>query len=675
MVRLAVSATFTATPLERLFSFWAKQLGWSVETVFAPYGRLHESIVDPAGVLAHNSSGANLILLRWEDLGPDDAARGTNGRAAIADLLRQQYRVPLVLSLGPSLAAASEEFAQWVQLQVPDLLTPASVSAHYPVSRIFSEQGDRLGHVPYTEEFFAAWGTALFRRVHRLLSPPVKVIVTDADDTLWSGVCGEDGPTGIALTGVHRNLQERLQAQRAAGRLLALASKNNPEDLEAAFSAHPDFPLSLADFAARRVGWGEKSRSLEEMAGELSLGLNSFALIDDSSKECAAISASHPEVITLPLPADSAAWGEFLDHVWAFDQGPVTTEDRQRADSYRSVAAFEEARVSATSLDDFYRGLDLRVEFRPVLETELPRAAQLTQRTNQFNCTTIRRSEAELRSLIADGWTVSVARVTDRFGDYGLTGVVIARPADGGTYDVDTFLLSCRVLGRGVEHEIVRRLAEAAAAQGCPRLRIRFAPTAVNEPARQFLAQLPAAGDNDREAAVEALQGLRFSATPAVAPALPSPAGPKTPMTLFRDYARIAVSLRTPSQILDALRGHWTPPADAAQWTETERRLAQLWAELLRTPDIQPSSNFFDLGGHSLLAVLLLTRIQEVFGAEVSIDAVYDAGVTLASLAARIDAAHHTDLTEEEYAALVAEIESLSDEEVQALLNQPGGSS
>ena len=205
--------------------------------------------------------------------------------------------------------------------------------------------GDELGHFPYTPEFFAALATAIARKSTRS-APPYKVIALDCDETLWRGVCGEDGPQGIVpgraaagAAGVHGGAARR-------GMLLCLCSKNNEEDVLETFRAHPEMPLGLDDFVARRINWEPKSANLAELAAELSSGLDSFILVDDNPKECAEVAGG------LPRGADAAAAGEaeeipeFLEHVWAFDRAKVTEEDRRRAEMYAQQA--ERARLEAS---------------------------------------------------------------------------------------------------------------------------------------------------------------------------------------------------------------------------------------------------------------------------------------------------------------------------------------
>ena len=530
---------------------------------------------------------------------------------------------------------------------------------------------------------YAALATMIIRRAHTLAMPPYKVIAVDLDNTLWRGICGEDGPAGVVLDAPRRRLHEFLLEQRNAGMLLAIASKNNFEDVEETFAAHPEFPLRLEHFAAWRIDWNPKSVNLASLAAELNVGLDTFIFLDDNPKECAEVASSAPEVLSIALPANLEELPEFLAHIWAFDHPKVTEEDRRRAMMIGRSLEFSRAARSAASLDEFIASLNLRVDVQPLDPERLPRAAQLTQRTNQFNTTTIRRTEAELAALAAQpGARIFTAEVSDRFGEYGLTGLAIVFTRLNELY-VDSLLLSCRVLGRGVEHRILARLAEMALDEGVYTVTVPFVPTAKNAPARAFLDSIPFGAcyeDNGgfvyRFPAVE-LQTLRWAPS-AAAPAVPErPATPAPAVRSFAGYADIAAALRRPAQILDAVRREAAAGREAPQAgtfsSETEERLAKIWSELLQKPVTDPAANFFDLGGHSLLAVLLLMRIREEFGVELSVDEVYSASLTLGSLAAAIEARQLGAADPEEYQALLAEIENLSDEEVRALLERELG--
>ncbi len=665
---IAISATFTAEAIQPGLAFWAGELGIEHEIRFAGYNQLFQELLDPAGLFARNHGGFNVALVRlkdWRQAGILDEARrlvaAVRGAAAA-------FSAPLILALCPP---AEEEAERIVREGVADLpavhtISPADVESLYPVAEIYDPHANELGHLPYTPEFFVALATAIARRMHAIRSAPYKVVALDCDETLWSGICGEDGPAGVTLDPPRRELQEFMAERRRGGMLLALCSKNNEEDVVETFRAHPEMPLRFEDFAARRINWESKSANLAALAEELELGLDSFILVDDNPKECTEAQAGAPEVLALALPADPAAIPEFLRHVWAFDRARVTDEDRRRAELYQQRAERVRAERSAANLEEFLASLRLEIEIAPMQASQIARVAQLTQRTNQMNATLVRRTEAEVQALDAE---VLVVDVKDRFGSYGLTGVVIFR-CGSGALTVDTFLLSCRVLGRGVEHRIVARLGEIALERGLSRVEIPFVPGQRNRPAALFLE------------AIGAGKGLPAEAAAAVRYSVGQPSPPDSHASdSSRDreegagaqrvnYVKIATELRDPSAILERIRAATRKPAHAASEpprTPLERELAELWAGLLNVPAVGVHDNFFELGGHSLLAVQLLSRVRQVHGIELSLEVVYSGEFTVAELAKAVEL-KEIEQSGADYQDLLRELEGLSDEEVRALL-------
>lgn len=687
--RFAVAATFTAEPLERPLLFWGDQLGGEFEVRFAPYNQVLQTLLNPGGEFRANTKGLNVILARVEDL-------GTNGQAEkaaheLVSTIREaapSLACPLVVALCPPNPECTKS-AEWLEShrKVEELLASAvreTRGAHYlpdsevrrlyPVADYYDSQGDQIGKIPYTEAYYCALATTLVRLCHALHRPPFKVIAVDCDNTLWKGICGEDGPEGVEIDPPRQALQEFLRNQWESGALLCMVSKNNEQDVLDTFAAHPSMPLQLSHFVSNRINWEPKADNLRSLAEELSLGLDSFIFLDDNPKECAEVAEGAPEVLALPLPERIEETPRFLNHVWAFDRPVVTEEDRQRNASYAQTLEFGREVKRARNLEEFVAGLNLQVRIEPVSASVLPRAAQLTQRTNQFNCTTIRRTEQELQALMRDGYECWTVEVADRFGEYGITGLVITHRADD-ALRVDTFLLSCRVLGRSVEHHIMRWLGEKAAAEGFSAVVVPFIPTRKNSPARQFLDAIaesaPASTQDGFEFRFDAarLKELRYqapkkSAAPAIEDAPAPVAAPKRSV----DYERIARDYSTVDRIVAAVRSHGSGPGTAVAGTETEQKILQIWSEVLQRPCSSVNDNFFDLGGHSLLVVLLLMRIRETFDVELPVDVVYSGDLTVASLARAVEA-HKLGITDpEEYAELLAEIESLSEEQARALL-------
>ena len=293
----------------------------------------------------------------------------------------------------------------------------------YPVREWHDRHSHQLGHMPFTAEGYAAIGTALSRAVFQLGRRPVKVIALDCDNTLWQGVCGEDGPQGVVVSEPFRRLQEFMLSQAQAGVLLVLCSKNNESDALAVFDHHAGMLLRREHLAGWRINWEDKPENLRALAATLNVGLDSFVFFDDNPLECATVRAGCPEVTVLQLPADAERIPAFLENVWIFDR--QTTPRGKTGSAASGIGPTRSGRNSgpprprcATSST----GLQLRIEVTEATEDLLERVAQLTTRTNQFNFTSIRRSTAEIRDLLKSSATCLVTCVSDRFGDYGLVG-------------------------------------------------------------------------------------------------------------------------------------------------------------------------------------------------------------------------------------------------------------
>jgi FkbH-like protein len=522
MQNIALAATFTAEPLEVSLTFWLNELDIPCAVQFAPYNQVFQELLDPVSTLSKNRSGLNVVLIRLEDwwrgakelpIGQNDL-ENTQGRVErnAKDLLEAMKfasansQAPYLLCFCPASERIQTDeglvkFFDLLEAQIAlglkevagtFVVTSAECMALYPVADYEDERANEVSHVPYTREYFQALGTLIVRRYYRIHTPPHKVVVLDCDNTLWQGVCGEDGPLGVKVGPAYRALQEFMAAQRDAGMLLCLCSKNNEEDVWEVFEKNSGMFLKREQIVSSRINWQCKSENLRSLSSELQLGLDSFIFLDDSATECAEVEARCPEVLTLQLPEEEPDFRRFLSHVWAFDHLKITEEDRLRSDLYSQNAARNAWWEQTLRLADFLAGLELQIEFLPMTKAELPRVAQLTQRTNQFNFTGLRRSENEVAQLCSAGNAECVVvRLRDRFGDYGLVGAMIfsRRP---GLLDVDNVLLSCRALGRRVEQRMLSHLGRIAQEEGREKVRIAFVPTPKNKPAREFLESIGA---------------------------------------------------------------------------------------------------------------------------------------------------------------------------------------
>lgn len=320
-----------------------------------------------------------------------------------------------------------------------------------------------------------------------------KCLVTDLDNTLWGGVVGEEGIGGIQLGVEYPGnafvaFQKALGQLHARGVLLAIASKNNPADVEEVFLQHLGMVLRMDHFACREIHWQPKSQSLLAIAKRLNIGLEHMVFIDDSQVECEQIKSALPMVRVIQFPSRPCEAIQVLLHEGLFDTLNYSSEDKKRGQLYQQRAQAEELQAASSSLPQFYHSLAMQVSIEAVTKASLPRVAQLTQKTNQFNLTTFRYSEEEVARRMADpDWLIRTVRVVDCFGDNGIVGVMMAQVVGAEKILlVDTFLLSCRVIGRTIETAMLACLCVEARAWGLGVVRGRVIPSAKNAPARNL---------------------------------------------------------------------------------------------------------------------------------------------------------------------------------------------
>lgn len=310
---------------------------------------------------------------------------------------------------------------------------------------------------PFTPKLFREWGKGLAQAVTALKRSARKVLVLDCDNTLWGGVVGEDGINDIKLhrddypgNAFHSFQQQVLQLHRQ-GVLIALCSKNNEEDVWEVLDSHPYCLIKRQHLVAWRINWTDKVTNIVALGKELNLGLDSFVFVDDNPAECELVKKSLPEVDVLQVPAASYELPSLLADYWGFFKFSVTDEDRNRTEQYQAQRARELAASRHDSLEDFLVSLSMKAEIGPMRADEAARVAQLTQKTNQFNLTTRRYSQPEIEALHeSESGAVLIMKVDDVYGSYGLTAVAILT-RDENACRIDSFMMSCRILGRKLE--------------------------------------------------------------------------------------------------------------------------------------------------------------------------------------------------------------------------------
>ncbi|MDM4764889.1 HAD-IIIC family phosphatase [Pelomonas sp. SE-A7] len=504
--------------------------GLAVEIYQSGFGQVRQEILNPASGLYAFAPDLTVLAVEGEDWLPElyagfmDADPGsdqlaqatTRCRDEIAELARQfrsraskpllvhNFAQPAHRSAGIAdgrLAASQQALLAGFNQGLAQALTEVVDCYVFDYAALVSQQGARhwydarmrlYAKAPIASAMLGALSREYMKYARAFTGLSKKCLVLDLDNTLWGGVIGEDGLDGIQL-GANYPGSAFVEFQRAVrslaqrGVILALASKNNAADVDAVFAQHSFMQLKPEQFAASQVHWEPKAESLKRIASQLNIGLEHMVFVDDNPVECEQVRLELPMVTVIQLPKRPEAYVDALLEEGLFDTLGLSDEDRRRGALYQQRAQAESMRAaSGGSLEDYYRSLDMVLNVAPVDAASMARTAQLTQKTNQFNLTTFRYSEADVAERMADeGWLLLTVGVRDRFGDNGIVGIVMAQQ-QGDRLEIDTFLLSCRVIGRTVETAMLAQLCEAAAQRGLARLSGQLRPTAKNQPARDL---------------------------------------------------------------------------------------------------------------------------------------------------------------------------------------------
>jgi len=506
---LGTSTTEYLTPLLRLA---ARRRGIDLTVWEAPFNTYRQVVLDPQSPLYRR--GFDLVLFAPDDTAlslplfsdePDAAVEAETAKwVDLWETIAERTRARIVQCnialpprsafghLGARLPGSRQTMAQRVNLRLGELAGDGvslvdcdMLSALVGKDRWFDDryrlvakQSVSLPALPVLARHAAAVIAAE-------LGLARKCVVVDLDNTLWGGEVGEVGIEGVVLGNgpegeAYSAFQEHLLDLTKKGIVLAVCSKNDEDLARSMFEHHPDMRVRLDDVAAFAVSWEPKTDGLRSIAATLDLGLDAMVFVDDNPAERELVRSQLPDVEVVTLPDDPASFASTVADSLLFETRSYTSEDARRVDSYRGRAQSIDLERNATSLDDFYRDLAMHAVLAPFDELHLPRVAQLVGKTNQFNVTTRRHSLAALRDFMESPSIITMyARLEDRFTDHGLVGVLIAVPG-GSVLEIDTWLMSCRVIGRTLEHAMLDELVRQAMRAGCTTVRGTYVPTERN---------------------------------------------------------------------------------------------------------------------------------------------------------------------------------------------------
>ena len=661
-----VSGTITTEALEEPLLFLSEGAAVPLKIGFCGFNQVFQDLADPTSMLAGNKGGVNALILRLEDWMGSDPDRWqssldinidqfVDGLRPLAQSMPQSRWIVTFVESGRAGTLAPEVVAACAaaEVRIRDRLLPLAnvrvrlshdwedgISGHLD---LYSPSD--AGGMPLSPEGYAAVACDLMRVADLSRRKPVKVIAVDADNTLWEGIIGEDGMDGIRMGPERLRFQQRLLDLQQNGVLLALVSKNNRDDVLHVLREHADMLLREEHFVAIQADWGPKSQAIHSLSEELNLGLGSFLFLDDSEMELAEVRSGCPEVACVRVPS-SRELDRWIRNLWLLDVGEVTDVDKRRTEMYRNQVQRDSFLRERGSLAAFLSGLELEVEATDAALEDLDRAHQLTSRTNQFNASGWRPVRLELEEWMnMPGHWIKLYRVRDRFGDYGICGAAFCEYS-GHDLMVKNLLLSCRAMGRGVEHAMLRQLANRFDLEQGGKVRFQWKRSGRNQPVTAFLKRWSDRSPDSPDEGVFEFDLTRMgridilSESGAGGPAEGDVSG-GTPVAVEASgdvwerhvpdvfYSRMALEYADNDVFARAVRMRfaaqvgWSVSEEVeAPRTSDEHLVADVFQSVLGLEQqVGRKGHFLALGGHSLKAVMAIGRIQARCGRRISLDA------------------------------------------------------
>jgi FkbH-like protein len=397
----------------------------------------------------------------------------------------ESHQIGNVLRLNAGIQAIAREFPD---AYVVDLM---SLSARLGYEQTFDERYWHFARAPLSRAAMCALGREYVKFIRALRGRVRKCLVVDCDNTLWGGIIGEDGIGGIKLGSTYpgscyTTFQREILNLKNRGVILSVCSKNNEEDVREVFRDHPEMLLREEHIAAWEVNWDDKVTNLRKISARLNIGLDAIVFADDSRFECDFVRENLAEVEVLDLGEEPSAYFRLLSSSGYFDSLTFSREDSLRTQMYRSEEQRQELQKSTMSLPEYLASLQMVATLGKADEVTIARVSQLTQKTNQFNLTTCRYTESEIRRFASDpAKDVFYMKLRDRVSDLGLVGVAILK-YEGQKATIDTFLLSCRALGRGAEEVLLAHCLKSAARAGADRVLGCYSRTSRNAQVADF---------------------------------------------------------------------------------------------------------------------------------------------------------------------------------------------
>lgn len=530
VVRIAYLGNITFEPMPDYVEIVAACRGLETSTYIGGYDQYMQELINDSSALSAFSPQVIFINLTLRELVPEIVNRYSSLSADEIEAAKQQildkavstvqlalerYQATVIVSNFPvpgnfQLGIADQKhicpesvFYSELNVEISRRLRDKPRAMVFDMDRLVSLYGRLnaydekmyyLAKVPWQEEFYLVIADQLIRHVSAAAGRTKKCLVLDLDNTLWGGVLGEAGIHGVKVghgdgeSEAFYDFQNRIRSLKDRGIILAVCSKNNPGDVEEMFAQRTGMPLKMADFSATEVSWDMKHQGISRIAEKLNIGLDSIVFVDDNPAECELIWQMLPQVETILLPDDPSVYPALLDSFFGFDKMQVTAEDQEKAKQYAEGESRVKHQAGFDDLESYLESLGTEISIVQAGEQQKMRVHQLFSKTNQFNVTTKRYSMAEVESFIeGDGFDIYTVQANDRFGDLGIIGLCLVDNSSEHKVFIDSFILSCRAMGRGIETAVMNFLKEEYFGRRNMRsIESMFVPTRKNMPARNF---------------------------------------------------------------------------------------------------------------------------------------------------------------------------------------------
>ncbi len=506
-ISVAFLSSYTAEILEPYMRVELADYSFYSSIYFAPYNNIEQEIIDNNSGLHSLDPDVVVIHNRIEDINQDVLTRFYSYSdeslenevssiilyfRRILEILRKKSNAKIIVVnfsntqiqstsfVGSSLSHSITAYIQNINNQLWQICSQISSCYIVNYQQLLTEHGSRnwfdeklyfIARIPFGAYAQIEMGKMLARTISASFLVPCKCLVLDLDNTLWGGVLGEDDISGIQLGddypgNIYKNFQHVILGLRDQGVLLAISSKNNINDALAIMEKHTSFLIKKEHLSSVQINWKDKATSLHAVANELNIGLDTIVFFDDNPVEREWVKSQIPEVRVIEVPKNPLLYVKALLDSSLFDKLNLTLEDRSRTDMYRYEKKRKEFYVKSETVEDFLKDLEMSATLGFIDDITMSRAEQLINKTNQFNITCIRHSSKDIKNIISNGGIAIWLSVKDQFGDSGIVGIAIAKKMKDGQWLIDTFLLSCRVIGRKLDLVLLNYICKIVKGKG-----------------------------------------------------------------------------------------------------------------------------------------------------------------------------------------------------------------